>query len=365
MTNTPEDPWKPGLYLLDEFSTSIPFDADAHPVPPRDPAAFFRETEALCFICKTELYRSTTANAGNYTKEDVFPVWLTSHFGIADDIIDYPDGTFKKYKQVLTPCCLSCNGGWMKAVEDRVAPAGTSPDQYAAFTQLSRSDIALWTIKLMYGLLYSRIEPWSFNSHKPKPKEISERVLDHMPLSLMLLDGFRKRVIISGTPFPSSIILIRIKPGATGPLAFDYQDSIEHPNAIAMRMGTVGLITVFEDFEATQNYYANNLAPVVGNNALHPDQFMEVAARLFDAASSAYCDVTYSGVEGPRDVLLRLSPYDPRAIERTNALYRRIAKMMRDPAAENWKPTGTLLLNQKGDFQDLQWPPSSRAGSPP
>jgi hypothetical protein len=309
---------------------------------------------------------STTANAGNYTKEDVFPVWLSRHFGIADAVIDYPDGTSKQYKQVLTPCCLSCNGGWMKAVEDRVAPAGTSLDQYAAFTQLSRSDIALWTIKLMYGLLYARIEPWSFNSHKPKPKEISEQVLDQMRLSLMLLDGFRKRGIIAGAPFSSSIILVRIKPGATGPLAFDYQDSIEYPNAIAMRIGTVGLITVFEDFGTTENYYAQELAPIVGNNALHPDQFMGVAARLFDFASSGYYDVNYSAMEGPRDVLLRLSPRPQPGIERTNdALYRRIAKMIRDPAAENWKPTGTSLRNKKAAFLDMPWPPSSQAGSPP
>jgi hypothetical protein len=248
------DAWKPGLYLADELTGAIELGGEAHPVAPRDPAAIFTDTDADCFICGTKLYRSTTPNAGNYTKEDVFPQWLTKHFEIPDAFLDHPDGTSKNYKQVLVPCCVPCNNRWMNAVEQRIMTAVQSADQYAAFRQLSRSDIALWTIKIMYGLLFARIEPWSFNSHKPKPAEITDGVLDHFRFSLMLLDGYHKRVIIAGAPFPSSILILPIKPGATGPEAFDYQDCIAFPTAIAMRMGTVGLIVAFEDFGTVVNH---------------------------------------------------------------------------------------------------------------
>jgi hypothetical protein len=246
----------------------------------------------------------------------------------------------------------------MSAVENRIRDAAKSADQYAAFKTLSRSDLALWTIKIMYGLLYTRIAPWNFDKHKPRPPEITDAVLDHFRLSLMLLDGFRKRIILSGSPFPSSILILRIKPGATGRLAFDYQDSIEFPTAIAMRMGTVGLIATFEDFGTVENFFEKEFAPLIGANALHPIQFMEIAARAFEMAGLGVHDVAYSAMEGPRDVHLHLKPRLAHCLDPDHArLHQRIAAMTGDAEFVNRPPGMTTMLSKSGGFLELPWPP--------
>jgi hypothetical protein len=184
---------------VDEFSKPLTFDPDPHQTPTPDPAAILEDTEAECFICKTPLFRSETPNEGNYSREDVFPKWLVEHFGLETAVLDYPGGKSSSYKNILVPCCQPCNNNWMSDVETRIGRAVRAPDQYAEFKKLRRSDIALWTIKIMYGLLWIRIAPWNFKKHKPRPPEVTDTVLDHFRLSLMRLDGFRKRVVLSGS----------------------------------------------------------------------------------------------------------------------------------------------------------------------
>jgi hypothetical protein len=185
----------------------------------------------------------------------------------------------------------------------------------------------------------------------------SDTVCDQFRLSLMLLDGFRKRVVLWGSSFPNSILILRIKPGATGGLAYDYKDSIEFPTAIAMRMGTVGLISTFEDFGVVQNWFEDQIAPIIGNNALHPVQFMEIAARAFETASTGGYNVQYTAITGPRDVSLMLKPHlaHSRPVDQTR-LYARIAQMTREKIFLNPPPGATSLRNKNEDFLEIPWP---------
>jgi hypothetical protein len=359
-TPADQDEWKPGLYTLDEFSGPVTFDPDPHETRTPDPTAVLQETDAACFICKTPLFRSETPNQGNYSREDVFPNLETA-------FLDYPDGRSFRYEDILVPCCQPCNNEWMSDVEKRIGRAAKAPDQYTEFEKLSRSDLALWSIKIMYGLLWTRIAPWNFKKHKPRPPEITDTVCDQFRVALMLLDGFRKRVVLWGSAFPNSILILRIKPGATGKLAYDYRDSIEFPTGIAMRIGTVGLISTFEDFGVVQNWFDNEIAPIIGNNALHPVQFMEIAARAFDTASMGSYNVAYSVITGPRDLSLQLKPRLAHARPLNEALlYARIAQMTREKIFLDPPAGATSLRNKNGDFLEIPWPtPATRPPTPP
>jgi hypothetical protein len=97
--------WKPGLYMPGEITEGFTFDSTPHEPVPSIPGAILEHVEAHCFICKKKLRRSRTANAGDYTKEDVFPQWLVEKFQLEDAYLDFPDGGSAKYKDILVPCC--------------------------------------------------------------------------------------------------------------------------------------------------------------------------------------------------------------------------------------------------------------------
>jgi hypothetical protein len=344
--------------MLDKVSgpqTTNPNRVVARSPPPN---AVLEETLAVCFICKKRLRRSRTANAGDYTKEDVFPRWLVETFELQDAVIDFPDGKSARYGDILVPCCQPCNNDYMSPVEERISKAVKAPDQYPEFIKLSRSDMALWAIKIIYGILFHRIAPWNFNKHRPRPTGISDQVLDQFRFSQKLLDGFRKRVLLSGTDFPLSILVLPIKPGATGELAFDYKDYIEWPTAIAIRMGTVGFIAIFEDFSVVNEWFKTERAALIEGKQLHPLQFMEIAARAFEVAGLGSHKVRCTVMESPRDVhlFLRIAVNAPRDPD-PKRLHEKIAYMTGDESFTDKKPGASYLTEADGSFREMRWPP--------
>jgi len=352
------DGWKPGLYMVDEIPAPFTIDSQPHEPTPSIPGAILEDVEAYCFICKKKLRRSRTANAGDYTKEDVFPQWLVEKFELENEYLDFPDGGSEKYPDILVPCCRTCNNKWMSQVEQRISEAVKAADEYPEFMKLSRSDIALWVVKIIYGILTKRIVQWDFRKHGPGGPGISEKVLDQFRLSLMLLDGFRKRIILNAPKFPISVLVLPISPGATGRLAFDYKDSIEWPTAIAMRMGTVGLIATFEDFGMVNWWFDEKLANLLKGQTLHPAQFMEIAARTFYHAGLGAFDVRYTALTSPRDTYLTLNPIPGRFLPLAPAKERAmIAHMTGDERFLDAKDGDGLLMNEDGSFQKIDWPP--------
>jgi hypothetical protein len=346
--------------MVGELAGPFTFDSQPHQPPPTIPGAILENVEAYCFICKNKLRRSRTANAGDYTKEDVFPQWLVEKFELENEYLDFPDGGSAKYPDILVPCCRTCNNRWMSQVEERISRAVKAADEYPEFVKLNRSDVALWVVKIMYGILTRRIAPWNFKKHKSGGSGISDQILDQFRLSLMLLEGFRKRIILNAPAFPISLLILPITPGASGGLAFDYRDSIEWPTAIAMRMGTVGLIATFEDFGAIQNWYDTALAHLLRGKALHPVQFLEIAARAFYQAGLGAYSVSYSELNSPRDTYLSLRPVlsevlplDP---ERERAV---IAHMTGENRFLDVEEGSSLLLRKDGSFQEMDWPPKT------
>jgi hypothetical protein len=142
-----------------------------------------------------------------------------------------------------------------------------------------------------------------------------------------LLDGFRKRVIINAPAFPISILTFHLKSGSNARGNYDYRDSIEWPTALAIRMGSIGVIASFEDFGYLEDWYKKTLAPLLDGKILHPVQFSEVVARAFYNAGLGGFDIKYWLIDGPHDVYMGLTPL---VTEGREADPQRLADMMAD-----------------------------------
>jgi hypothetical protein len=206
-------------------------------------------------------------------------------------------------------------------------PLMNTRDEYPEFINLSRSDVSLWLAKITYGLLAASVAPWKFKSHKALPPQLPATVFNHYQLVAKLLDGFRKRVIISAAAFPISILTFHVKSGGNPRLNYGYRDSIEWPTALAMRMGSVGVLASFEDFGYLEHWYKKTLATLLDRKTLHPVQFSEVAARAFYNAGLGGFNVRYWLIEGPDEVHLGLTRIVTKGRKRDP---QRLADMMAD-----------------------------------
>lgn len=342
--------------MLSEFSALLGFKgAEQTPVraTPRD---LITQLEAQCFICKEQLTHSSAPNLGTITREDVFPQWLWEKFELQDSFIDFPHGGSKTYPDILVPCCNTCNTKWMSQVEQRISKAGKAADEYPEFIKLSRSDVSLWAAKILYGLLALSIKPWDFDAKMGQPPRLSDAVLDHLQLATRLLDGFRKRVIINAPAHPFSILMFRLKSGGPAWFNFDYRDNLEWPTALALRMGSLGLLVVFEDFGYVEGWYQAQLASLLDGRTLHPVQFLEVVARAFYHAGLGGYNYSYSLIEGVNDTYISLKPYPTEGRERSDE---RLAELMvrltgdqgLGEIIEGKSPS--LLVRKDGAFRDL------------
>src|SRR5690606_34752448 len=73
--------------------------------------------ENVCFLCGSHLADGTA------TVEHVFPKWLLNEFDLWNVRIQLINGTLIQYKNLVVPCCLTCNSTHLGAVEDAVKTA--------------------------------------------------------------------------------------------------------------------------------------------------------------------------------------------------------------------------------------------------
>lgn len=348
--------WRPGLFMSSEVSTSLGFKETGQTPVHAASGDLITRLEAQCFICKEQLTHSSAPNQGTITREDVFPQWLWEKFELQDCFIDFPHGDSKKYPEILVPCCNSCNNRWMSQVEQRISRAGKAADEYPEFIKLSRSDLSLWTAKIFYGLLMLSIKPWDFEARQGRPARFSGAILDHLQLATKLLDGFRKRVIINAPAHPFSILMFRLKSGGPAWFNFDYRDNLEWPTALALRMGSLGLLVVFEDFGYVEDWYRTRLASLLDGKILHPVQFLEVVARAFYHAGLGGYDYSYSLIDGANDTYISLKPYPtegrPRSDDRLSELMVRLTGDQGLGEVIDGK-SPSLLVRHDGSFRDL------------
>jgi hypothetical protein len=289
------------------------------------------------------------------TGEDVFPKWLWRRLQLAGAAINLLDGGWKNYPGLLVPCCRECNNNYMSQVETRISKAIPS---FAAFEKLSRSDLSLWTAKILYGLLHFEVKPWDPKTKSWLPPRHPAAVFDHLQLTIRLLNGFRKRIVLDAPKWPFSMLRFHLKSGGPPELNFQFRDSVKWPVALAMRVDAVGFIVVFEDFGYIEHWYDQILRRLLDGRIIHPVQFSEIVARTFYEAGLVQFNVEYWAWDGPPGTILSLRPQMVAALPPDN---RRRADMISEftgiSLAELWNEqeqnSDSLLVRKSGEFQDI------------
>lgn len=259
-----------------------------------------------CFLCGVQL----TVEAGtefSATDEDVFPKWLQTYFELENRYFYLHNGDKRKYSEALIPCCAKCNNEYMSRFEARIARA--LKRGFEQFSQLRKADVFLWCAKIYYGLVHHEAKPRDWRGDQHFEPTISPKLLDDLGLLLLLMQGFRKRVMVFGPDhLPFSILRFRLH--ASGePAACFRTGYLMHVPAIALQLGSIGIIAVLDDFGATEEAYRQLVGSALSGKTLYSEQFLELAGRLFYLSYRNPLGTRMMMVEGPHDVMLDLDPY--------------------------------------------------------
>jgi len=322
---------------------------------PDDPDVLLRRVAFECFICGEPLNKITD-HAKQDTNEHIFPQWLQRRFDLADLPITLSDGRQIKYSDALIPACRQCNNVYMSGIESRMSNAVVGFD---AFNNLPKYAVFLWCAKIYYGRMHLEVQPRDGTTKLPQPPSLPPDFLKDCKWLLQLLQGFRKRVLVSGHPLlPFSVIRVPLQVGKDETFYFQSRSPTKLPG-IALQMGRVGLISVFDDFGLTENWYTQHFARALAGKALHPVQFWELAGRAFYATSLQPFHTFCSLLEGEFDMWLEYSPepehqeeFDQKAAASWVRLFTNAPK---DVPFWNPKTGGTITFLMKSDdsFNDM------------
>ena len=346
---------KTGIFHLHDLGQpEVEWQQGAPSVPEEDDALLQR-VAFECFICGVPLNRGRD-HPQQDTNEDVFPRWLQRRYGLADLPISLGDRRTKKYSEILIPACRQCNNVYMSGIEDRVSQAVKRG--FDSFKSLPKYVIFLWCAKIYYGFMHLEVQPRDGSTKLPEIPSLPPDFLKDCAWLLHLLQGFRKRVLVSGDrSLPFSVIRVPLQIGKDESFYFQSRHPTILPG-IAVQMGRAGVISVFDDFGLMEERYAHRFAKVLDGKALHPIQFWELAGRLLYMASLHSFHTYFTLVEGDLDMWLEYAPFpEPpgKHSEKTEASWARVFAapwtrlMTNDPKgapfwdAKTRKPTTTLM----------------------
>jgi hypothetical protein len=348
---------EPGLYLHSENPEPIDWSARGTSDSALSSEQLLHRIDADCFICRRPLTVGDPKALDLATREDVFPRWLWRRLQLAigGAGINLLAGNWKNYPGLVVPCCRECNNHYMSQVETRIAEGIRS---FAAFEKLSRSDLSLWAAKILYGLLHFEVKPWDPKTKSQLPSRLDASAFDHLQLSIRLLNGFRKRIILDTPKWPFSILRFHLKSGGPRSLNFQFRDSVNWPVALAMRVDSVGFVVVFDDFGYSEDWYDRVLRRLLDGRQIHPLQFSEIVARTFYEAGMVQSNIEYWSRESPAGMILTLRPEMVASLPPDS---RRRAAMISEytglPLTELWskerEDTVSLLVRKNGKFQDI------------
>jgi hypothetical protein len=345
-----------GIFQANEVRVgAVPWRSGTHPLEP-DAEELAHRIAFHCFLCGVQLTSKRGAKSQD-TGEDVFPKWMQRHFRLSDKLIRLEDGSWRSYSEVLVPCCARCNNEYLSRFEDRIVRAFRVG--FERFAQLRKADIFLWCAKIYYGLVHLEVCPRNPTTKVPLKPTLPQETLEDLNFLLRLLQGFRKRVVIFGVEHaPFSLLLFPLRAGRD-PLHYFKVKQVTIFPGIALQLGPVGIISVFDDFGETEEFYGQKFLPALGGKALHPDQFWELAGRLLYRAYLVPLETSMSLVEGKDDMMLNLLPRPVKGAEPDPwEAAEWIARIADTKPGFYWSsttkaPNRTLLLRPDGSFNEL------------
>lgn len=232
------------------------------------PARDHSFSEDRCFLC------GATLDETNRTNEHVFPRWLLEEFDLWDQRITLLNQTSIPYRQLVIPCCSSCNGQVLRPIEDQVLAGYRAGHE--ALAALDRTTLFLWLAKIFYGLLFREMFlPFDRADHSRGPIVPAELVARYTMHHLLLQAA---RGLVEWSDFPASIYAFRCQQSQDKRRNFDFGDN-PPTMALGIRMGHTALFALLQDFGALQDSLTLVKFEVAAQLELHPWQFREVLAN--------------------------------------------------------------------------------------
>ncbi|WP_165839182.1 hypothetical protein [Pseudomonas sp. NDM] len=229
-------------------------------------------SETTCFLCGSNVENSQSS------REHVFPKWLLRHFGLWDKPMTLLNGTKLAYRQLVIPCCQSCNNECLSSIEREVQERFVKGA--AALASMNRERLMVWVLKIFYGLLYrelfltlDRREPGAGNI-------VSVEDMEQYQLLHLILQSCRVPMQFSmmESDIPASIFVFNVQEPENVDVRFDYKDDIVN-RTMYLRLGQVGILAAFD--MGAQTFVGTDFFSRYQGHPLHPVQFGELGANLF------------------------------------------------------------------------------------
>jgi hypothetical protein len=243
-----------------------------------DPFSNKSFTRDVCFLCGLKLNKKIT------TKEHIFPQWLINEYMLGTKKLQLIDGSEHGYKQIIIPCCRTCNSTVLGKVERKIRKEFF--DKCVDEINLSPKEISLWAGKILYGsMLYEYLYlKKTYGKENDKFLEYADFFENKNTLRILFLflQSFRfpEQISISdqNLDFPVSFYRYNLKLSREKPFQFNYSNDL-NGLAFTMQMGHIGLLIGF-DGGYSSLYVRKSLFQRFTEEILHPLQFAELRARF-------------------------------------------------------------------------------------
>lgn len=232
-----------------------------------------------CFLCGSR--------NGRLTQEHVFPKWLQHRYNLWNQTLGLLNETKIRYKNLLIPCCATCNSEDLSRLETVVSAAVSSGFQ--STSDLDPHLLYLWAGKLYFGILRKEI---TLARERSRPKDGTILPRDYLKSFSNLhlfLQAIRGRHVFTGKP-PYSVLVCNLH-NVGHPRNYCFRDSLFN-KTLAIRLGEVGIIIALEDAGLTADSYGRYVKQVAGS-MLHPIQFDELYAKVLYQVSLIDGGLTY------------------------------------------------------------------------
>lgn len=250
-----------------------------------------------CFLCGEVL------TVANRTDEHIFPVWLQHKVGLWDQNIVLLNRTSIPYRQLVIPCCTTCNTRYLSSLEQDVRNA--LEGGYSSVRQMPQIRLFQWCSKIYYGLIYKELSLLADRKQPGLGAILDKESLQGFKTHHLFMQSIRVPFVFLEFA-PASVFVVRTHTYEDKRENFDYMDSLwfVEPNAtsqspaIAIRCYDVGIICLFDDLGLQQHNFQGEFDKFDGRE-LHPIQFIELATTtLYKHSLKAY-ETTYMTLQSP------------------------------------------------------------------
>jgi hypothetical protein len=248
---------------------------------------------STCFLCRCPL------RTKNRSDEHIFPKWLQKRFNLRDLRLELLNRSLISYKQLTIPCCKRCNNEHLSRIEVQMRDAVLNGPR--SVSRLDPIIPYLWLSKIYYGLLYCE-HFLSSDRKKPFSPIVPREALENLDLHHYYLQG-AKHPIQFPLGLPGSVFAFGTSKPDRIEEQFDFLD-LHHKRGIGIRMGSVGLICIFQDGGLIRKFHDSLRRPYYRRNTLHPVQFRQAAAEVFYKAHLLRTRVGFQLIEDDHKIMV-------------------------------------------------------------